>query len=161
MHPLAKHESFECEVLDKMQKGGFLRPLVFGGGTMLRLCHDLPRYSVDLDFWFCRRVSYEKYHEKLKLWLKNLYEITDSKNKHYTLLYELRKKGFERKLKLEIRKEMIKKGVEEKIAFSPHATGQVLLQTLSLQETIKRKLAAIGSRHEIRDYYDLEDRKSV
>ena len=47
-----QHEVFQIEVLDKMNSAKLLEPLVFGGGTMLRLCHELNRYSVDLDFDF-------------------------------------------------------------------------------------------------------------
>ncbi|MDH3259067.1 MAG: nucleotidyl transferase AbiEii/AbiGii toxin family protein, partial [Deltaproteobacteria bacterium] len=42
------------EVLEKLKNTGLLEPLVFGGGTMLRLCHELKRYSADLDFWFIK-----------------------------------------------------------------------------------------------------------
>ena len=42
-----------------MKSTKLLDPLVFGGGTMLRLCHDLNRYSVDLDFWFLKKISQE------------------------------------------------------------------------------------------------------
>ena len=51
MQDLIKQEQFELEVLDRLQSGRFLDRLVFGGGTMLRLCYGLGRYSVDLDFW--------------------------------------------------------------------------------------------------------------
>ena len=52
-----QHEIFEIEVLDRMKSARMLDPLVFGGETMLRLCHDLNRYSVDLDFWFLKKIS--------------------------------------------------------------------------------------------------------
>jgi len=51
MRDLIAQERFELEVLDRLKRGRFLERLVFGGGTMLRLCHGLNRYSVDLDFW--------------------------------------------------------------------------------------------------------------
>ena len=35
-----QHEAFEIEVLDRMNSAKVLEPLVFGGGTMLRLCHE-------------------------------------------------------------------------------------------------------------------------
>ena len=54
MDIFSEHEKFEIEVLDKMNSLKKLEPLVFGGGTMLRLCHELNRYSVDLDFWFIK-----------------------------------------------------------------------------------------------------------
>jgi predicted nucleotidyltransferase component of viral defense system len=57
MDILEKHEVFEIEVLDRLNSAKLLDPLVFGGGTMLRLCHELNRYSVDLDFWFVRKTA--------------------------------------------------------------------------------------------------------
>jgi len=33
-----QHEAFGVEALDKMNSAKLLGPLVFGGGTMLRLC---------------------------------------------------------------------------------------------------------------------------
>jgi predicted nucleotidyltransferase component of viral defense system len=54
MDTLRQHEIFEIEVLDKMKSAKVLDHLVFGGGTMLRLCHELSRYSIDLDFWFIK-----------------------------------------------------------------------------------------------------------
>jgi predicted nucleotidyltransferase component of viral defense system len=55
MQDLIKQEQFEIEVLDRLQSGRFLDRLIFGGGTMLRLCFGLDRYSVDLDFWLLKK----------------------------------------------------------------------------------------------------------
>ena len=71
-----QHEVFEIEVLDKMNSARLLEPVVFGGGTMLRLCHELPRYSVDLDFWFIKRTPQNKFFDNLQRALENDYEIT-------------------------------------------------------------------------------------
>ncbi len=46
MQDLIKHEQFELEVLDTLNSGKFLANLVFCGGTMMRLCFGLDRYSV-------------------------------------------------------------------------------------------------------------------
>ena len=59
-----QHEIYEIEVLDKMNSIKALEPLVFGGGTMLRLCHELNRYSVDLDFWFIKNVAQQEYFDR-------------------------------------------------------------------------------------------------
>ena len=82
MNILEKHEVFEIEVLEKMNSAKLLEPLVFGGGTMLRLCHDLNRYSVDLDFWFVRKTTDTTYFDKMHRMLKNNYEITDEIRQH-------------------------------------------------------------------------------
>ena len=156
MEDLKRHEGFEIEVLEELGRVGFLKPLVFGGGTMLRLCHELPRYSVDMDFWFLKKTAYSAYFLKLRDFLKSKYELSDSKNKHFTLLYEFRGKTSPRKLKIEIRKELLKKGIEDQIAYSTNASKQVLVRALSLTESARRKLEAIRSRDEVRDYFDLE-----
>ena len=57
---------------------------------------------------------------------------------------------------MEIRKEIIRAGVEDKIAYSVFSDRQVLVPTLSLEESAKRKLAAMRSRTEMRDYFDME-----
>jgi len=38
MDTFRQHEVFEIEIIDALHRGGCLDPLVFGGGTMLRLC---------------------------------------------------------------------------------------------------------------------------
>ena len=65
MERLANHEAFEMEVLQWLRSKGLLRPLVFGGGTMLRLCHEMPRYSLDMDFWFYKEVEYDAFYDRL------------------------------------------------------------------------------------------------
>lgn len=156
MRAFERHEIFEIEVLDLLKKAGFLRSLVFGGGTMLRLCHELPRHSVDLDFWFSKKTRYKDFFKKLKRLLATHYEISDLKDKHFTLLYEIKGKGFERKLKIEIRKEVLKRGLENRIAFSSYAAKQVLVTALSLEESCRKKILAARGRTEIRDFFDLE-----
>lgn len=61
-----QHELFEIEVLDKMRRFRLLEPIVFGGGTMLRLCHELNRYSADLDFWFVKQTDQGAYFDRFK-----------------------------------------------------------------------------------------------
>ena len=57
MTVLERHEMFEIEVLDRLKSARILDRLVFGGGTMLRLCHDMPRFSAELDFWKLRETA--------------------------------------------------------------------------------------------------------
>jgi predicted nucleotidyltransferase component of viral defense system len=73
-------EIFEIKVLEKLKNNRFLDPLVFGGGTMLRLCHDLPRYSADLDFWIVKDIDQESYFAYLKQFIDQSFELTDAEN---------------------------------------------------------------------------------
>lgn len=156
METLKQHEIFELEMLEDLKKARFLARLVFGGGTMLRLCHELPRFSVDLDFWFAKKTDVNLFYKNAFDFLSSKYRITDAKNKHYTLLYEIKSDRFERKLKIEIHKETIKTGTESKIAYSAGANKQVLVNAFTLRESARRKLLAAKDRNEIRDFFDLD-----
>jgi len=156
MKEFEKHEQFEIEVLDKLKSAHLLQPLVFGGGTMLRLCHDLDRYSVDLDFWFIKNVNIEEYFDKIKTVLKKDYELTDTQIKYYTLLLEIKSVNYPRRLKIEIRKEIKDVDFQDKIAYSVFSNLQVLLRTHTLQQTLKNKINALLDRNEIRDAFDIE-----
>ncbi|RQW04563.1 hypothetical protein EH222_11060 [candidate division KSB1 bacterium] len=156
MKNLEKHEIFEIEVLEKLKKSGSLEPLVFGGGTMLRLCHELPRYSVDLDFWFIKTVKENAHFSRLCQMLAEHYEITDAATEYHTLLCEIRSSHYPRRLKIEIRRELEPCDWETRIAFSRFGVKQVQLRTHTLSHCLANKIAALQSRDEIRDAFDLE-----
>jgi hypothetical protein len=156
MDILRQHEEFEIEVLDKMNSAKLLEPLVFGGGSMLRLCHELNRYSVDLDFWFVKKISPHDYYDKIRSAIVKEYEITDSQMKHYKLLFELRSALYPKRLKIEIRRERKDCDYQEKIAFSTFSTKQVVLKSHTLDQTMKTKIEAFLDRGEIRDCFDIE-----
>ena len=123
---------------------------------MLRLCHGLDRYSVDLDFWTVGKIDSSAVFNKLKNYLSGVYELKDAKNKHFTMLFELKAAGYPRALKVEIRKELKKLKAEKSIAYSAHSNTQVLLNTLPLSAMMQAKVEAFIDRHEIRDVYDIE-----
>lgn len=156
MEELRKHEQFELQVLDRMNSSRLLEPLVFGGGTMLRLCYGLDRYSVDLDFWFIKDIEEGKYIEKLAACLEKSSEITDKHIKHKTALVEIRAAGFPKRLKIEIRRAMQKCDWERRIAYSQNHDIQVILKVHTLEHTMKKKIRAALDRKEIRDCYDIE-----
>lgn len=151
-----QHEAFEIEILDKMNSAKVLEPLVFGGGTMLRLCHELSRYSVGLDFWFVKRTPQKKYFDTIQKAFEKDYEITDAKIKHYTFLFELRSAQYPKRLKIEIRRELKDCDYQKIIAFSKSSTRQVLVKAHTLEQTMKNKIQAFLDREEIRDCFDIE-----
>ena len=156
MDILRKHEIFEIGVLEKMKNARFLNPLVFGGGTMLRLCYELDRYSTDLDFWFLHKVNQRAYFLELKKYLGKIYELTDAQIKFNTLVLEVRSRAYPQRLKIEIRKEIKKCDFQETIAFSRYSTTQVILKAHTLKQTMLNKIEAALDRHDIRDAFDLE-----
>ena len=156
MNIFERHEIFEMEVLDRLKSGNLLQPLVFGGGSMLRLCFELNRYSVDLDFWFIKEVDVAVYFEKCRQLLQSEYEITDEQNKFHSLLFEIRSGNYLRRLKIEIRKAVKECDFQESIAWSRFSNKQVLLRTHTLEQSMKNKVEALINRNEIRDAYDIE-----
>ena len=124
---------------------------------MLRLCHELPRYSLDMDFWFFREMDFETYYDHLGDHVQSDFDVTDMQNKFYSILMEIRRRAGTSRLKIEIRKVLAPAGgTEEKIAFSPHFPTQVLLRGFTLREMCKSKVMALLDRGEIRDAFDLE-----
>ena len=156
MDILRQHEIFEIEVLEGMNSAKLLDPLIFGGGSMLRLCHELNRYSVDLDFWFVKAILQDVFFDKCLEAFEKYYEITDAQMKHYTILFELRSAQYPKRLKIEIRREWKECEYQQNIAFSRYSTRQVLLKTHTLDQTMENKLKAFLDRGEIRDCFDIE-----
>lgn len=156
MNDLIQQEIFEIEVLNWLKNKGFFQKIIFGGETMLRLCHGLRRYSVDLDFWIYKVSQIEEFFQSLKGKLRKDFLISDAQNKFYTLLFEIKKNPYPQKLKLEIRKEIKEADFQEKIAYSKYAHRQVLVRGLTLEQMMKNKIKALLERKEIRDAFDIE-----
>lgn len=160
MNPMEKHEIFEMEILNEIRKLKLLPSLIFGGGTMLRLCHQLPRYSVDIDLYLrSPEKDFNASFGRLAEALANAgLEITDKEQKRKTFLLEMRKTGYPRKLKIEIRKENRQaKLVDSVIAYSVFAPDlQVSLTACSLEQMWTNKVESLQDRKLIRDAYDLE-----
>ncbi len=156
MRQLEQHEVFEIEVLQFMKSKKFIDSLVFGGGTMLRLCHELNRYSVDLDFYFKKQTDHEKYFNKIGDEFKKKYVVTDNYNKLNTILLEIRHDRFPMRLKIEINKNRTYSTYQKGIAFSPYSTLQVQVDIVTLENMMDSKIQALLSRREIRDAFDIE-----
>ena len=156
MNIFRQHEVFEIEVLEKMNSSKLIDPLVFGGGTMLRLCHELNRYSVDLDFWFAKKISKKDFFETGRRVFEKDYEIADAQMKRDTILFELRSAQYPKRLKIEIRREWKECDYQQTIAFSRFSTRQVILKTHTLDQSMKNKIEAFLDRGEIRDCFDIE-----
>ncbi|MCK5767449.1 MAG: nucleotidyl transferase AbiEii/AbiGii toxin family protein [Candidatus Atribacteria bacterium] len=156
MNDLMQQEIFEIEVLNWLKNKGFIRKIIFGGGTMLRLCHGLRRYSVDLDFWIYNVPQIEGFFQSLKDQLHKDFFVSDAQNKFYTLLFEIKKNPYPQKLKIEIRKELKEADFQEKIAYSKYAHRQVLVKGFTLEQMMKNKIKALLERKEVRDAFDIE-----
>ena len=156
MQALQDLEIFEIEVLELLNSIKVLDKLYFGGGTMLRLCHNLNRYSTDLDFWLDKKEDSKAIFLTIKKALSDNYKLIDSANKKFTLLFEIKTPSVNRSLKIEIRKEQIDFEWERKIAFSKYAHKQVMIKGLTLKQMMRNKIDALLSRKLIRDAFDIK-----
>lgn len=156
MQDLIKQEQFELDVLNKLNSGRLLNHLVMVGGTMLRLCFGLERFSLGMDFWIVKDVNTDKLFKALKENLSTDYILKDCADKYYTLLFEIQSVHYPRSLKIEIRKKKKKIDVEQAIAYSPYSNVQVLLRVISLENMMREKVRAFLERKEIRDVFDME-----
>lgn len=137
-----KHEQFEMEVLKLLSDNQLLNSLTFGGGTCLRLCFGLNRYSVDLDF-FRREPTGKSFFFTLRKVIESHYEVTDFWEKHFAFLIEFRSPHYPKRLKVEMRKRIVKTyKTELNIAFSPFSSTQVRLVTFTLEQMWKNKAYA-------------------
>jgi hypothetical protein len=156
MQTLQNLEKLEIEVLELLNSIKALDAIYFGGGTMLRLCHNLNRYSTDLDFWLDTKIDSKTFFSSVKKTLSANYQLTDSANKKFTLLFEVKSPTVNRRLKIEIRKDQQKFEWERKIAFSKFSNKQVLVKGLTLRQMMLNKIEALISRKIIRDSFDIE-----
>src|SRR5690554_3997427 len=156
MQALRSLEKLEIEILDLFNSIRVLDSLYFGGGTMLRLCHNLNRYSTDLDFWLDQKTDSKSIYQSIKKNLSDNYKLTDSVSKKFTILFELKSPSVNRHLKIEIRKEQQDFEWERKIAFSRFASKQVMVKGLTLNQMMKNKFEALLSRKIIRDAFDIQ-----
>ncbi|MCK4463545.1 MAG: nucleotidyl transferase AbiEii/AbiGii toxin family protein [Candidatus Omnitrophica bacterium] len=156
MWDLSKHERLEIEILNGLNSKKISDHLVFCGGTMLRLCHELNRYSVDLDFWFVDISKEEEIYKEINKYLEENYKLKTAANKHSSLIFEFGSKDYIRNLKIEVRKAERNIKYEEKIAFSRHSDIQVMVKAATLEEMMRAKVETFLNRVRIRDIFDIE-----
>lgn len=144
------------ETLHALNRIKVLDSIYFGGGTMLRLCHNMNRYSTDLDFWMKSESNTALIFEKMNSEFADSFVIKDATEKLNTLIFEIRSEKSQRSLVVEIRKGQSQFQWERKIAFSPHSTIQVMVKALTLQQMMHNKVNALLDRQLIRDAFDIE-----
>jgi hypothetical protein len=142
MQALQDLETFEIEVLELLNS--------------IKILDNLSRYSTDLDFWLAKKEDPKVVFHTIKRTLSDNYKLTDSANKKFTLLFEIKTSSVNRSLKIEIRKEQVNFDWERKIAFSTHTNKQIMIKGLTLQQMMKNKIDALLSRKLIRDAFDIE-----
>lgn len=156
MNLFEQHEQFEMAVLDSLRSARILEKLVFGGGTMLRLCHELNRYSVDLDFYLKHEKDGNTIGDTIKSHLGASLTVRDFEQKRNTVLLEVSSPEYPRKLKIEINTQNRYTDVTQSIAWSAFSNVQVMVTAITLDKIMALKINALLDRKEIRDAFDIE-----
>lgn len=103
MTDLNKHKFLLVQILKDIYSDlGLSACLGFKGGTALMLFHDLPRFSVDLDFNLLCPGKEEEINEKVREILTRYGTIFDEASKYHGMLVVLNYGVGERRLKIEI-----------------------------------------------------------
>lgn len=153
-------EYWEMLILKEISQSPLAEFLAFAGGTALRLAYNSPRFSDDLDFYLKKKIPFSLFQKSVKAIAKKLdMEITDLFPKFNTFLAEFKIKEdylpLPFRIKIEVRKKILRKGLEPRLLVSPAVNFQVLLPTLTIEEIQKFKMEALENRKEPRDLFDL------
>lgn len=157
-----KHKYFMLQILkDIFSDMELSNSLGFKGKTALMFFHDLPRFSVDLDFDLLVPDKEEIIYHKLRTILLKYGNIDDEAQKFFGLILVLDYSKGERKLKIEVSKRSFDNHYEL-LSFNG-----INMRVLSVSDMFAHKLCAMLDRSEIanRDIFDcwffLEKRTAI
>ena len=124
--------------------------LGFKGGTALMLFHNLPRFSVDLDFDLLEMEKAEYVYTKVKQILLKYGEIHDEAQKYFGDVIELDYEHGERNLKIDISHRIYNNEYEIKNLLG------ISVKTMKISDMFTHKLVAFLGRKDIadRDIFD-------
>jgi predicted nucleotidyltransferase component of viral defense system len=151
MTDLNKHKFLLVQVLKDIYSDlGLSACLGFKGGTALMLFHDLPRFSVDLDFNLLCPGKEEEINEKVREILTRYGTIFDEASKVHGLLVVLNYGVGERKLKIEISNRQFDDHYELRDFLG------ITLRVMVMQDMFAHKLCALLDRKSMagRDLFD-------
>lgn len=158
-------EEYELLILRNLMETTLGGALVLKGGTALRLTYGSPRFSDDLDFSLLASVSEEAFVHAAGTVAKVLPQVTlvEALAKRFTLfaLYKAREPyltyAFSIKLEISTRPETWERERDFalRLLTSPVTPISVLAQVATLERMWTDKHAALATRHQPRDLYDL------
>jgi len=146
-----KHRFFLTQILtDFYSDRELARCLGFKGGTALMFFHNLPRFSVDLDFDLLETEKAESIYEKIKNILLKYGKIHDEAQKFFGDLLALDYESGERNLKIDISHRKYNDEYEIKNLLG------ISIKTMKISDMFAHKLVALLGRKEIadRDIFD-------
>jgi len=159
---LVVREFWELAVLQVLLGTPVGNRVVFKGGTALRLAFGSPRFSDDLDFSTLQVVSFREFKAAVRRVVRKYpeLELTDLAEKRQTLLAEFRVRdpALARPVRQVVEVSRRKPGSLEselRLLASPCSPLRVLARVATPEAIWQEKLAALESRREPRDLFDL------
>lgn len=148
---LNKHKYYMMHILKDIYSDSELFDcLGFKGGTALMFFHDLPRYSVDLDFNLLDVNKEKVVYEKMKVLLTKYGVLEDEALKFFGPVFVLNYGQYERKLKVEISNRQYEGNYEIRNLLG------IDMKVLVKPDMFAHKLCALLERNEMtgRDVFD-------
>ena len=157
-------EEYEMIFLQALLASRFHKKLIFKGGTALRLAHNSPRFSEDIDFSLLEAINKREFAKVIETASKRLstVKIKELTEKHFThfALLQIREPYLKQAFSLKI--EISKRPVEwkENIDFMAHGlkSQTVPLEAVGFVVTLERafrdKKRMIKERDKARDLFD-------
>ncbi|MFC1499204.1 nucleotidyl transferase AbiEii/AbiGii toxin family protein [Verrucomicrobiota bacterium] len=146
-----RHKFLMLQILKDIYSDTELAPLLgFKGGTALMFFHDLPRFSVDLDFNLLQKETTQQIYKKTKEILIKYGEIIDEAQKHFGIILVLNYEQGERNLKVEISNRQYPDRYELKDYLG------ISINVMVLEDMFTHKLMALLGRNVLtnRDIFD-------
>ena len=146
------HQTIIISVLKAIYSDPELRTLLgFKGGTAAFLFYDLPRFSVDLDFELLDESKREEILQKMTEILSQMGDLTEAREKLFTIFFLLNYQKGERNLKIEISKRTTSAEFEVKQLLG------IPILVMKQEDMVAGKLAALLTRKQFasRDLFDL------
>ena len=147
----AKHKFYMTQILKDIYTDAELaNNLGFKGGTALMFFHELPRFSVDLDFNLLASDKNDLTYQKIRKIVLKYGKIHDEAQKHFGNLVVLDYGIGERKLKIDI---------SNRVNNDEYEICNLLginIKTMSLKDMFSNKLCALLNRNSVvnRDIFD-------
>ncbi len=153
MFDISKHKAIMVQILKNIyQDVNISSYLGFKGGTACYFFHDLPRFSVDLDFDLLDNTKKELIFSEVRKILEKYGEIKDEQIKNATIFFLLSYGKGEKKVKIEISI----RGWQNKYEVLDYLG--ISMKIMSKEDIFANKLVALTNRNEtaMRDLFDLQ-----
>ena len=153
MIDLNKHKFFMLQILrDIYSDLDLANNLVFKGGTAMMFFHELPRFSVDLDFDLIRadKEKETEIYQKLREILLKYGKIVDEAQKFFGIILVLNYGKGERNLKIDVSNRL------QSNKFEVRTYMGINMLVMTIADMFANKLCAVLNRNELtnRDIFD-------